>query len=283
MKPFHPVAAGLLATAITVGVTVVAPLSSRPPAPVAAAKVCPSAPFPVAHRFGGERYVENTRNAQVDTAANRGVRFGETDVRFLADDTPVIMHDATVATPSGPQNVADLSYAQFTALRTSDDQPYPTLTEIMNDQSVLRAYMFVELKVTPTAAQWGTFVDAVTSRAGAGTPKPVISSFDPAVLDQVPVVESGALAGYTRALVRSVGDFDPTTVTPHASIVIVHHDAITWTRAAKWTAALKVYAWADPSADPPSEWERIADLGMITGYVTSSPGAYRTWAAGRVC
>lgn len=285
-----PVAAALAVTAVLTGGTLALGSATHQPAVEHAARACPAAPFPVAHRFGSERYIENT-DAAARNAANIGVTFGETDVRFTSDDEPVIMHDATVdRTTDGTGAVADLTAAQIAGLRTAGNLRVPTLADLMLGQSVDRAYLFVELKVTPTAAQWKAFADALTSRAGAGTPKPVISSFDPAVLDQVPLVEDGALSGYTRALIRSVGDFDPATVTPHATIVLVHHDAITATRLTKWTAAgLKIYAWADPAADPVSEWERMADFagdaaaGSVTGYVTSSPGAYRTWAAGRTC
>jgi glycerophosphoryl diester phosphodiesterase len=175
-------------------------------------------------------------------------------------------------------------------MRTADDQPVPTLRDWINDQSVDRTYGFLEIKVSPTAAQWKSFVTAVTSRASAGTPRPVISSFDPAVLDQVPTVEGGALTAYTRALIRSTGDFDPATVTPHASIVLVHHDSVTKDRLVKWTSKLRVYAWADPAADPASEWDRMAGLNAtspttakIDGYVTSSPAAFAARMASRSC
>jgi glycerophosphoryl diester phosphodiesterase len=240
-------------------------------------------PYPVAHRGGTERYVENTRNA-FRQSSNSGVNFWETDVRFTSDNVPVIMHDATVdRTTNGTGNVADLTYAQISALRTADDQPVPTLAELMNDESVDRAYAFVEPKVMPTEAQWATFIAALTSRAGAGGPKPAIESFDPAVLDQVAV----RLPGYTRALDQSVGDADPADITPHASILLKHHDAITATRLTKWTAAgLRVYAWADPAAgDDASEWARIAGYsndtaaGSVSGFITGAPAAYAAWRA----
>jgi glycerophosphoryl diester phosphodiesterase len=252
-------------------------------APVYARTACVT-PYPIAHRGGTERYVENTRNA-FRQASNSGVNFWETDVRFTSDDVPVIMHDETVdRTTRGTGAVADLTYAEIANIRTDDDQPIPTLAEIMNDQSVDKAYMFVEPKVTPTDAQWTTFIAALTSRAGAGGPKPAIESFDPALLDQIPTVHQGALAGYTRALIQSVGDSDPVDITPHASILLKHHDAITWSRITKWNAAgLRVYAWADPSTgDDASEWARIAQY-PVSGFITSAPAAYVAWRAGRIC
>jgi glycerophosphoryl diester phosphodiesterase len=264
-------------------ITMAAGIVGYTPAALAAACVTPGV---VAHRGGSERFAENTRNAFRD-ASNIGVGFWETDVRFLADDTPVVMHDATVdRTTDGTGDVADLTLAQWQALRTADDQPPPTLAEVMNDQSVDRAYAFVELKVTPTAAQWSSFTAAITSRAGAGTPKPVISSFDPDVLDEV----AARLPGYGRALIQSVGDADPADVTPHASILLKHHDAITAARLTKWTnAGIKVWAWADAGNDPPSEWERMAGYssdaaaGSVSGYITSSPRGYNAWRNARTC
>lgn len=267
----------------TIVATAVVPLVlATSGAPVYATASC-ATPSPVAHRGGTERYVENTRNA-FRQATRSGVGFWETDVRFTSDDVPVIMHDATVdRTTNGTGAVADLTYAQIAALRTADDQPVPTLADVMNDQSVDRAYAFVEPKTMPTEAQWATFITALTSRVPAGTPRPAIESFDPAVLDQVAI----RLPGYTRALDQSVGDADPADITPHASILLKHHDAITWSRITKWTGAgLRVYAWADPAAgDDASEWARMAGYrdaagkSLVSGFITSTPAAYVAWRA----
>lgn len=263
--------------------TVIVPLAlATSGAPVYAATTC-ATPGPVAHRGGTERYVENTRNA-FRQATRSGVGFWETDVRFTSDDVPVIMHDETVdRTTNGTGAVADLTYAQIANLRTADDQPVPTLAEVMNDESVDKAYAFVEPKVMPTEAQWATFITALTSRVGAGGPKPAIESFDPAVLDQVAI----RLPGYTRAMDQSVGDADPADITPHATILLKHHDSITATRLAKWTGAgLRVYAWADPAAgDDSSEWSRMAGYRdaagklMVSGFITGKPAAYVAWRA----
>jgi glycerophosphoryl diester phosphodiesterase len=234
----------------------------------------------VAHRGGDEHFTEDTRHAFRD-ATDIGVNFWENDVRFTSDEVPIIMHDETVdRTTNGTGQVADLTWAQIAAMRTNDGQQVPTLWDFINDQSFADAYAFVEIKSSPTEAQWAAFVAAVKSRTGWGGPKPVITSFDAATLDQVAV----RLPGYTRGLIRSAGDFDPATVTPHASIVLVHHDSITVTRLQKWTTAgLKVYAWADPNADPQSEWVRInsystdAVAGSVNGYVTSKISAYLIW------
>ena len=261
----------------------IAALVAAPPQALAATCVTPGV---VAHRGGIEHFTEDTRRAFRD-ATKLGANFWENDVRFTSDNVPVIMHDETVdRTTDGTGNVADLTYSQITQLHTPDGQPVPTLDEFINDQSFASAYAFVEPKGTPTDVQWSNFVAAVRSREGWGGPKPVIESFDPAVLDRAAV----DLPGYTRALVQSTGDADPADITPHATILIKHHDSITAARLQKWTAAgLKVFAWADPDADPPSEWERIADYGndstpgQVSGYITATPAAYLAWKAARVC
>jgi glycerophosphoryl diester phosphodiesterase len=256
------------------------------PAIMGQATACPPAPAPVDHRGGVEHFTENTRNAFRD-GSNLGANFWERDVQFLSDNTPVVMHDDTVdRTTDGTGPVPSFTLTQWRQLRTADDQPPPTLAELINDLAVDKANSFIELKTAPADVnQWTAFVSAIKSREGKGGPRPVISSFSPAVLDQVATVNTpaGTLAGYTRALIQSVGDADPATITPHASILLKHHDAITSARLAKWTAAgLKVYAWADIANDPPSEWERLAGL-KVAGYITGTPGDYIAWRNSRTC
>lgn len=251
------------------------------PVEAKARAACPVAPTVIAHRGGEERYVENSGNA-FRNATRVGAGFWETDVRFTSDNVPVLMHDATVdRTSDGTGAIADLTWAQMQGMALDGGQRIPTLWDLMNDQSVDKAYAFVELKVTPTEAQWVQFAAALNSRAADGGPKPVITSFDTVVLGQA----ATRLPGYTRGLIQSVGDVDPATVTPYASILLKHHDSITSSRVVKWTTGgLKVYAWADPSADPSSEWARMATYGgLVSGYITSSPQAYLLWSSNRVC
>jgi glycerophosphoryl diester phosphodiesterase len=253
---------------IAAGVTVTVGSSAS-----AAACVVPS---PVAHRGGNERYAENSRNAFRD-ASNVGVNFWENDVRFTSDNVPIIMHDETVdRTTNGTGAVAALTYAQIAEMRTDDDQPVPTLRDFINDESVDGAYAFVELKVNPTEAQWSSFLAAMRSRPGS-SPRPAISSFDPATLDGV----KARAPEYTRALIQDVGDVDPATVTPHASILIKEHNAITSARMSKWTAAgLRIYAW---TVDDAAEWQRMSTYPGMSGVITDQPQAYLAWKRGLTC
>lgn len=277
----RPSAVRPLSVLITTLVVVGLAFATGAPVEAKARAACPVAPTVVAHRGGEEGYVENTRNA-FRSAKNSGTGFWETDVRFLADNTPVIMHDATVdRTTDGTGAVADMSLPQWQALSTSDYQPVPTLWDWANDQSVDKAYAFLEIKVMPTEAQWSALISTLAAREGWGGPRPTISSFDTALLAQV----ASRMPGYTRALIQSTGDADPAAITPYASILLKHHDAITWSRLSKWTTAgIKVYAWADPNADPQSEWVRMTGYGgLVSGYVTSYPQAYQLWSSSRVC
>ncbi|RZU52345.1 glycerophosphoryl diester phosphodiesterase [Krasilnikovia cinnamomea] len=229
----------------------------------------------IAHRGGTERYAENTRNA-FRRARNSGNSFWETDVRFTADSVPVIMHDPDVdRTTNGTGKVADLTYAEISRLRTSDGQPVPTLADVVNDAQVDGAQVFVELKTNPTNAQWSAFKAALTSRPGM-TSKLTLASFDSATLDEA----RAKVPGFKRALVQGLGDANPAAVTPHASILIKHHHAITAGRMAKWTGAgLKVYTW---TANTASEWQRMTRY-PISGIVTDRPAAYLAWQRSRRC
>ena len=260
---------------LTAAALVAASMAVVPSSAQAAKKTCFPAPLTVSHRGGSEHYTENTRNAFRDTS-NMGVTWWETDVRFTSDDVPVIMHDETVdRTTNGSGLVADHTLTQWRNLRTEYGQDVPTLADLLNDASVDRANSFVELKTVPTNTQWtnlAAVLDAAFLRVG---PLPVLTSFSASVLDDA----ASRLPRYTRGLIQSVGDADPADITPHASILLKHHDAITASRLIKWTnAGIKVYAWADPAADPQSEWVRMNGYGtLVSGYITSSPQKYREW------
>jgi glycerophosphoryl diester phosphodiesterase len=237
------------------------------------AAACVTIPV-VAHRGGTERYTENSSNAFRATAAGRW----ETDVRFTADDVPVLLHDPDVdRTTDGTGLVADLTYAEVAALRTDDDQPVMTLRQFVNDAQVdAPAKLLVELKTNPTAPQWAAFNAAIASRAGVAA-RVLLMSFDTATL----TAAQAYAPTLPRALVQSVGDVDPATVTPYASILVKHHDAITAARMAKWTTGgLTVYAW---TPDTQAGWERMAWYPALAGVITNLPDTYLAWQKSRTC
>jgi glycerophosphoryl diester phosphodiesterase len=256
---------------VIAGVGLLSAVESRP----ARAAACVTIPA-VAHRGGTERYAENSGDA-FRQADNLGVASWETDVRFTADNVPVIMHDPDVdRTTTGTGLVADLTYAQIQGFAFDGGQRIPALADIVNDAEVDGAKVFVELKVLPTAEQWGTFLGALASRP-AMTTKLVITSFDTATLTAA-ATEAPA---YTRGLIQDVGDVEPAAITPYAHILVKHHNAITSSRMAKWTTGgLTVYSW---TVDDTAEWTRMAWYPALAGVITDLPGAYLTWQRARVC
>lgn len=258
----------------TVAVVTAATLTTATPALAAA---CVNVPA-VAHRGGTERYVENTGNAFRD-ATNIGAPTWETDVQFDADNQPWIMHDDTVdRTTNGTGPVADLTTAQMAALRTADDQPVPTLRQLVNDAEVDGARIFPELKTMPTEPQWATFLAALASRPIAD--RIVVTSFDGPTL----VALRAHTTLYATGLIQELGDQTPASVTQYgAHILIKHHNAITWSRLSAWQAGgLSVYAW---TVDTDSEWQRMNSYpaAWLDGVITNEPAAYLAWQRGRTC
>lgn len=242
--------------------------------PSAQAAACVTIPG-VAHRGGNERFVENTNDA-FRHAQNLGASVWETDVRFTSDDVPVIMHDPDVdRATDGTGNVADHTWAELAAMRTDDGQPIPLLRDVVEGAYVDGARVYVELKVLPTAGQWTTFLAAMNARPM--TAKLVITSFDTATLAAAAV----AAPAYARGLIQDVGDVDPATVTPYASILIKNHNSITAPRMSKWTTGgLTVLAW---TVDDQPEWDRMSWYPALAGVITDLPGAYITWQKSRTC
>jgi glycerophosphoryl diester phosphodiesterase len=246
------------------------------PAPASAA-ACVNIPA-VAHRGGTERYVENTLNAFRD-AGNRGVLSWETDVRFTADDVPVLLHDDTLdRTTDAAGPVADVTAPVLAAARTADAQAVPTLGELVNDAAVDGARLFLELKTNPTPAQWAAVLAAVDSRSMRA--KIVLMAFDPAV-----VLEAQAAApSVETALIENPGYRPVAELTPYGGSYVKHQWSVTAARLDEWSGPLDVYAW---TVDTAEDWERMhyyaAEPGRLDGVITNRPAAYRAWQKARVC
>lgn len=264
-------------TALAAALLLTGCVTTAAPAPASAA-TCPALVPAVAHRGGTEKYVENTRNAFRD-AQNKTVTTWETDVRFTADNVPVVMHDETVdRTTDGAGAIADLTYAQVAALRTSDGQPVPTLAELLNDAAVDGTTVLVEPKTDPTPAQWTALLadfDAYQMRTNV-----ILISFDGPLLlkarQVAPDLETGRL-------------YDPYNVPASEALqygnnLIIHHNSVTDARITAWAAAgLDVYTW---TVDTASEWERMQwyrSAGRLDGVITNKPAGYLAWAAARIC
>jgi glycerophosphoryl diester phosphodiesterase len=193
-----------------------------------------------------------------------GAKWVETDVQFTKDNVPVIMHDDTVdRTTDGTGAVRDLTYVQIRTLRTPDNQPVPTLDELLSDVKTAKRQTFVELKTVPSAAQWTAF-NAPFTKWGMKS-QAVVTSFDKTVLP------TAKAKGYTTGWIDELGDRSPTEVTPYATYYLKHHWSVTYDRYQKWTAAgLKVYPWTvNQSADE----SRFATL-KVPGVITDKPNTY---------
>ena len=238
------------------------------PSPAAAA--C-SKPLAIAHRFGTERYPENTRQAERWAADVAGARWLETDVQFDRTDTPFVLHDETLdrmTNFTGAVADHDLSADRAAGLRVDGGYILPTMYEVLTDL-VARpgVQMQIEIKTNPTPTQLAKFL-ARMDWTGTRS-RVVVTSFDPATLDLV----KAAAPDLRRALIDDLGWQDPATITPHAGIYSKHFWSVTLDRERLWTAAgLQLTAW---TPDTLADWKRMASYGGIYGVVTNKPNAYR--------
>lgn len=239
-----------------------------PPRPAEAACIKPPA---VAHRFGTERYPENTREGERWAMDVAGARWLETDVQFDRLDTPFILHDETLdrmTNFSGPVADHDLSTDRAAGLRVNGGYYVPTLYEVLVEVvSRSGVQMQIELKTRPTAVQMAKFLarlDWTNTRS-----RVVITSFDVSTIDVVKAAAPDLRVG----LLSDLGWQDPSTITPHTHIYSKHQWAITADRLKQWrSSGLTVFSW---TPDDVATWKRMASYGTLAGVVTNKPNAYR--------
>jgi glycerophosphoryl diester phosphodiesterase len=229
---------------------------------------CAPMPAVAAHRGGNEKAMENTVGS-FTSAGEAGIRTWELDVRFDADGTPVVLHDATVDRVSpraGP--IARLDAGDH-GIPTDDGQHIPALHEIYVLAQKYRAHVLTELKVMPTAAQWTVLaaeIDGTIGRSGV-----TLVSFEPAIVLQ----EREHFPGVATGLLRGPGYVGPQRIHRYGGSVLQSKGSITASRAATWHAAgLKVYAW---TADKQADWARLS-AWPVDVVITDKPFAYRQWA-----
>ena len=135
-----------------------------------------------------------------DTIANyeaggmAGSQLWETDVRFTKSNIPVLLHDATLDQFGCPTvAIASVSVGQARTCVAPNGQSVSTLAQFATDLSTYHARAWVELKTTPTTAQWKTF----DARLGKLKYKVIIQSFWHAAL------KAASAHGYTTALLAS--------------------------------------------------------------------------------
>lgn len=239
-----------------------------PPRPAYATCVKPPA---VAHRFGTERYPENSREAERWATDVAGARWLETDVQFDNTNTPFILHDETLDRTtnfSGAIATHNLSTDRTAGLRIDGGYYVPTLYEVLVDVAARPGVQIqLELKTRPTAVQMSKFLarlDWTETRS-----RVVVTSFDLSTLDAVKI----AAPDLRRGLLSGLGWEEPSTIAAHTSIYSKHQWAITTDRLRLWRAGgLTVFAW---TPDDVATWKRMASYGSIAGVVTNKPNAYR--------
>jgi glycerophosphoryl diester phosphodiesterase len=265
----------LLMSALTLGLLSATPSAYAAPGPASATScVAP----PIAHRGDSARAPENTLAAY--RAALRGaVTRWELDVRFTADDIPVLMHDSTVTrTTNGSGAVPSLTLAQIRGLDAGSwfaarfaGVRVPTLYDVLDFGRTRGATFLIELKTRPTVQQMHNFLNRFR---WLGLSKRVrVTSFDEQTILDVRAAEPGLPTGMS----------DYPKERPTASVLALgqtympHHIGVTKARMARWTkAGITVQPWP---ADTREDWRRLAKHGSGP-VVTNRPHAYLRWARG---
>jgi glycerophosphoryl diester phosphodiesterase len=224
-----------------------------------------SAPLTIGHRGGaGARHVENTMRAYAAGAAVGG--WLEADVRFTADDVPVMLHDDDVSrTTNGRGSVAALTVAKVRALRTSDHQPVPTFAQFANFLKTHRKKAFVELKLMPAnPRQW-----AAIERAAAPAKRAmVIYSMFPSYL------AAARQHGFQTALFERSRAATPAAIKAQGNFYFRKYSSMTKAEVSA-LKKLKVNVVAF-TPDSPAGWKRARDLGAW-GVLTDDAATYAAW------
>lgn len=102
-------------------------------------------PVLIAHR-GGDRGTQNTLFAFMSSPA----KTWEADIRWTASGWPVVLHDADLRVFGCP----DVLIASVSILRARQCGPLLTLAQLVTAAGSRGASLWVELKTTPSPAQW---------------------------------------------------------------------------------------------------------------------------------
>ena len=261
--------------ALVLGLATVAAGLVAQASPGAAATASCVAP-PVAHRGDSERAPENTLPAY-RKALNAGVRLLEVDVRFTADDVPVLMHDATVdRTTDGSGEVAGFTLAQIRSLDAGSwfsgdfaGVKVPTLESVLDLGRRNGADFLVELKPRPTAQQMDEFLNRI--RWLGMLERVRVTSFDEATILDV----RAAQPGLRTALIDNPRYRAPGSVLRYGQTYLAHHQSVTEERMRRWKrAGITVRPW---TVDSWRVWRRMAwdDSGPV---ITNRPRSYLAWA-----
>jgi glycerophosphoryl diester phosphodiesterase len=231
---------------------------------------------PVAHRGDSERAPENTLPAY-RKALRAGVWRLELDVRFTADNVPVLMHDATVGrTTDGSGRVAAMPLSQVRQLDAGSwfSHDYagvrvPTLYQVLKYGRSRGAYFLVELKPRPTRQQMDNFLNRL--RWLGMLQRVQVTSFD----EQTILDVQAAQPGLRTALIDINTYRSPESVLQYGRTYIVNYNSVTQVRAQRWRGAgIEIRPW---TVDSPRLWRRMAydESGPV---ITNRPTSYLSWA-----
>lgn len=222
----------------------------------------------VAHRCNtaGDIYTEQTQTACVKALA-AGAETIDVDVRWTSTSTPVLLHDSTLALFGSPDTISAVSYTSARQHVSPEGQVLSTLTQLRDLVLVVPGVdLSVELKTTPTPAQW-TKLDGILAPIAD---RVILNSFDPALL------EVAAARGYDRLALNANTVPDPAAVPAVVDVVIVKASAITSQAADALVAdGHKVWCFA---CDTPTAWQ-VAGQDGVTGFATDDHVAARAWVA----
>jgi glycerophosphoryl diester phosphodiesterase len=239
-------------------------------------------PLLIAHRgytggANGTGPVPANSAAAIGNAAEHGATVVEFDVRWSADDVPVVIHNATVnATTRRRGKVASYKAVTLEKMRLRSSSGVtsaylPSLARMLRQVAREHVKVVIQIKTNGvTAAQAASFTAAI-DRAGAQRAVS-IHSFYPASL--------AALAVYPATLLTET----PVTAAPGDVGVDLRGTTVTAALVTRLHAAgLTVGAWTSPGSgvrDDKATWARLAADG-VDRIITNGTAAYARWC-GRV-
>jgi glycerophosphoryl diester phosphodiesterase len=223
------------------------------------------------HRGNRAHASENTLLA-IELAAEAGADGVELDVRFTADDRPVIFHDADLRRLfSDGRLVRETTFDELRDLRFPDDSTIPTLSECLQLCRDLKLQVILELK-EKGAEQ--TVVDTVV-RAGMTNPV-VISSFDKNILLRLKertseLIRAVVIGGRSAVQNWPALLLSPRMTSEHLGVDEVHVETVLLSRPSirrLTDFGLSIAAWTVNDADLARQ---LAGLG-VEKIITDDPG-----------
>jgi glycerophosphoryl diester phosphodiesterase len=235
----------------------------------AATRSC--APVLISHRGITADTFEETLPAYRQ-AIRAGAGILEGDVRFTADQVPVMLHDATVdRTTDGAGYVEEMTLAQLRQLDAGGGAKVPPLSSLVTVAKRHGVRLVLELKgsdVSATHVQ--AFLDVIRSQRMVRAT--TVQSFDPSNLELVRGMAAHVRTGLVFANRRPSIDLAQSLGT----VVLPQQDLVTRRRVRRWReAGLTTYTW---TLNRRSAWT-AARTARVDAVMTDRPLRYARWAA----